>query len=510
MGLFATASESGAPTARNLYNLRAMLRRLPPLQHADLPEKAMSFWRMAGPGAILVGLSIGAGEIIIWPRITAQYGSAMVWAAVAGVFLQMWINFEIGRWTIATGETVYTGFSRVWRWFGPLFILFNVLGWLAPGWGRASGLALKALLFEPRWHQTQVDGKWVADDFLGMDTFWTILTFAAVALVLFGPKVFYKSVERTVEVLVLLITLGLIVVAVAVGTADHWADLGSGLINVGHISEGMDVKALFIAIVFAGAGGTANLFYTFYLRDKHIGMGARIPEMQNPLRKRVEKAPATGYTFDDTPENKKRFRAWWRYIMADQATFFFGLNCITMLLFIFGALAVLHPAGVVPEKGTLIWDEATILAKQWGETGRTIFLLVGVATLFSTQLTIVDGVSRSIADIVYTNFKSAQMRDVSWWYLLVAGSWMVVGCGITLVMEKLGVSELGFLFNAAYMGGFAMAVYVPLTLWINLRHLPKLARPGPVCVTMMVIATVVYVGFAVACIVWEVGRLFDA
>jgi hypothetical protein len=31
----------------------------------DLPEKEMPFWKIAGPGAILVGLSIGAGEIII-------------------------------------------------------------------------------------------------------------------------------------------------------------------------------------------------------------------------------------------------------------------------------------------------------------------------------------------------------------------------------------------------------------------------------------------------------------
>lgn len=46
---------------------------------------------MAGPGAILVGLSIGAGEIIIWPRIVAEYGASMIWAAVAGVFMYFWI-----------------------------------------------------------------------------------------------------------------------------------------------------------------------------------------------------------------------------------------------------------------------------------------------------------------------------------------------------------------------------------------------------------------------------------
>ena len=75
-----------------------------------LPEKQLPFWKIAGPGAILVGLSIGAGESVIWPLIVAEYGGSMIWAAVLGVFLQLWINFEVGRWTIATGETVYTGY----------------------------------------------------------------------------------------------------------------------------------------------------------------------------------------------------------------------------------------------------------------------------------------------------------------------------------------------------------------------------------------------------------------
>ena len=46
---------------------------LPDLQTADLPEKTRPNWKLTGPGAILVGLSIGAGEIIIiWPRSSAR------------------------------------------------------------------------------------------------------------------------------------------------------------------------------------------------------------------------------------------------------------------------------------------------------------------------------------------------------------------------------------------------------------------------------------------------------
>ena len=98
---------------------------------------------------------------------------------------------------------------------------------------------------------------------------------------------------------------------------------------------------------------------------------------------------------------------------------FFALNSLTILLFIFGALAVLHSAGIIPATGTLVCDEAAILGLQWGAAGRYIFLVVGMATLFSTQLALVDGVSRSLADIIYTNFRGAQKHQVGSWYAAI-------------------------------------------------------------------------------------------
>lgn len=473
---------------------RGWFEPLADFQPAELPAQTLPFWKLTGPGAVLVGLSIGAGEIVVWPRIAAEYGASMVWAAVVGIFLQLWINLEVGRWTVATGESVYTGFARTWRWFAPLFILFNILGWLAPGWARTSGLALKALVVGPYG--------------FGSDTFWTAVTFAGVALLLFGPKLVYQSVERTIGLLILIVVVGLVVVAGAVGTADHWLELGRGMVNFGFREPGFGVKPFFIALVFAGAGGTANLFYTFYLRDKQIGMGAHVPRLENRARGRQEAQPAAGFRYDDNPENAGRIRGWLKYVSLDQSLYFFVLNAFTILLFIFGALCVLHSANPprIPAAGTLIWDEAQVLGQVWGGTGRTLFLLVGFATLFSTQLALVDGVSRSVADIVYTNFRGARVRSMSWWYQMVAAGWILAGIAITFVLERQGISELGFLFNAAYMGGFAMAVYVPLLLVINHRYLPRSARPGPLHTFMMIVCSLVYGGFAVACLLWQFGH----
>jgi hypothetical protein len=282
-----------------------------------------------------------------------------------------------------------------------------------------------------------------------------------------------------------------------VGTWDNVVDVFHGVMNFGYIDPKMSIKGLFIAMVFAGAGGTANLFYAYYLRDKQIGMGARIPVLLNPFRQREESTQSTGYTFPETEENKKRFRDWMRYIIIDQTLYFWLLNTLTMFLFIFGALVVLHPKGIIPAKGTLIWDEAMILADSMGPMGRYLFLIIGLATLFSTQLTLVDGVARTLSDIIHTTFKPARRIPLSKWYAGVAIFMIVFGVLITMILEQVGVSDLGFLFNAAYIGGFAMAVFTPLMLYINMRHLPKSARPRLLNIIMVSLASVIYISLAI-------------
>jgi len=457
----------------------------------DLPPLPGGFWQLVGPGAVLVGLSIGAGELIIWPRITAQFGAAIVWAAFVGIFIQLWLNFEIGRYTLATGESIYTAFTRIAPAFAWVFLALNVAGWIVPGWARACGGALKVLVVGP-------DG-W------GGPTAWTAVTFALVAFVLFGPQAVYRSVERTTSALVVLITLGMAAVGISVSTWDTWAELGRGLLNFPHKPDGLPTYELFSSIVFAGAGGTANLFYSFYIRDKGWGMGHHMAKVVNPLRGREERHSERGFHIRATKQNDARWRAWFRHLVADQVLFFWLLNSFTILLFILGALAVLHPRGIVPNQELLVWEEATILADSWGTPGRYLFLLVGVACLFSTQLTLVDGVARSCADLVHHNFAWGRRASLSAWYARVAAFWIVAGLGLTYLYESL--PAIVFLLSAGFFGGIAMAIYGPLILFANRRFLPPGQRPGPLATGALALVSVFYIAFAVVSVVVLLGRL---
>ena len=459
---------------------------VPPLQLKDLPERTKSFWRMAGPGAIMVGLAIGAGELVVWPWVTAKFGAVMLWAAALGVFMQLWINVEIGRWAIVTGENPYTGFARVSIGFIYFFLSLSFVGLMLPGWARLSGVALKGLLFGP-------DGP-------GADWVWTIVTFIGIAVLLFGPKVFYNAIEKSVGIMVLIITVGMLLVAANTATWEAIKEMGRGAINFGHIEldDEFTFARFFGAVVFAGVGGVGNLYYAFYLRDKGIGMGARIPKLLNPLRQQEpNKGHEAGFIYEEQPENQKRFRSWLRYVIYDQTLFFWIGNTFTMFLFMLGALTVLRPLGIVPQEGQIVWDEAQMLATTMGEGGRYLFLIVGMAALFSSQLLGVDGGARTWSYIVTTNFKFGRKKTQSEWYVRFAIAIMAMGSAATIVLEILDISALGFIFNAALLGGFAMAVYVPLVLFINLRYLPASARPKPLNIVMVSASALVYISFAV-------------
>jgi len=363
-----------------------------------------------------------------------------------------------------------------------LFLTFA--GLFLPGWARVSGAALKGLIFGP-------DGP-------GADWMWTGLTFVLIAATLFGPKVMYQAMERIVIGMVVFITLGLTFVAFQVGTMEHVSEMARGLVNFGHIelTEDFPFSRFFGAVVFAGAGGAGNLWYAFYLRDKNIGMGARIPSLMSAVHKHEVKERDTGFLYADTAENVRRFKDWFRYVVVDQTLFFWLLGSFTMFLFVFGALAVLHPIGLVPDRASLVWDLASILEQSMGTFGRYLFLIVGMAALFSTQLGGVDGGSRIFADLLHTNFKFGRWLKLERWYLVLVIATMIIGVFSVWFFGRYDIAGLDFLFIAALMGGFVMAVYVPMILYMNLTRLPKSARPGWINILFMVLASAMYIAFA--------------
>lgn len=456
-----------------------------PLVENDLPKRETSFWKMTGPGALMVGVAIGSGELILWPWITAKFGAQMVWAAALGVFLQLWINIEIGRWAIATGESAVTGFSRLSRFASYYFMGILFISAFLPGWAIATGVAVRRFAF--------------GEDGPGANWVWTALVFAVVFAILFGPKRVYASVERVVAVLVLVIVGGMVIVAFRVGTFSDAAEMSKGLLKVGQVTFDDEFTFLrfFGAVVFAGAGGFGNLFYGYYLRDKGIGMGARIPALANPLRGEKQTETQVGFIYPDTDENRSRFKDWFKYVILDSTLFFWLLNTFTMFLFMFGAFVVLYPQGIVPAENQLVWDLSVILETILGSWGRILFLLIAVAALFSSQLTLCDGSYRLWTDLLHTNVNFTRRWAPNQLYFYLAIVLTTISITATWALDVFqGLSVLDFFFLNAALSGCAMALYVPLLLVLNFKFLPPSARPKPLNVIMVSIGAATYISFA--------------
>ena len=121
--------------------IRVPDRILPPLARGDLPIP-LPLRAIIGPGIVLAGLSIGSGEFVLWPRLTAEWGFAVFWAAWIGVTIQFFLNMEIERYTMATGESAVIGFLRLSRVFGPVFLVCCSVPWIWPGWATGAGTIL--------------------------------------------------------------------------------------------------------------------------------------------------------------------------------------------------------------------------------------------------------------------------------------------------------------------------------------------------------------------------------
>src|SRR5687767_970580 len=124
---------------------------LEPWRRSELPEPpsptGLGWLGVVGPGVIVLGASIGSGEFLLGPAVFVRHGLTLLWITVAAVFLQTIFNTEVMRYTLATGEPVFTGFMRTrpsstaWAW------VYVVLYFLQFGWPAFAATAAGAIFF---------------------------------------------------------------------------------------------------------------------------------------------------------------------------------------------------------------------------------------------------------------------------------------------------------------------------------------------------------------------------
>ena len=463
-------------------------RYLPGVPYREMPEP-LPLRKVLGPGVILLAAAIGSGEYVIWPYITYRAGLAMLWLALIGVLTQFFVNMEIERYTLATGETAVTGFTRLWKPWGPLFIVMTVIPWAWPGWATGASTTL-TYAFGLRAELTVPI---------------TIGLLIAIGIALTASPVIYQTTEKAQSIMVALIVAFLIVAAIRAIHAGAWSELATGLTNPQAIPAGIREIApamLLGALAFAGAGGSLNLVISNWIRDKGMGMGAHAPRLVSPLSGEEEAAPSTGFFFRQTEDNLRRWKGWWRVANLEQFVTFYLMGAVTIVLLATLTYATIgnDPAG---EQFEFIRYEGEVLQGIGGDWLGTAFCLTGAVVLFSTNLGVLDMVGRVTADVL----KVGPLRDSTRWtegkiYITVV--WAEIAFGSAILLS--GVTQpLLLLVIAASLNGLVMFIYSALLIKLNAGVLPRTIRLRGARLAVMVWAVLFFGGFSLFTL-WDQGR----
>lgn len=73
-----------------------------------------------GPSIIIAAAVVGTGELVIAPRLGASVGLSALWLIVLGCVIKVFVQEEIGRHTILTGDTTLEALNRVPGRIGPM------------------------------------------------------------------------------------------------------------------------------------------------------------------------------------------------------------------------------------------------------------------------------------------------------------------------------------------------------------------------------------------------------
>jgi hypothetical protein len=451
----------------------------------DMPEPPPNYWRLVGPGIVAGGVGLSSGEFVLWPFIASQVGLVLLWGALVGVVTQFFLNMEVERYTLATGETAVSGFNRMWRHWGLVFAVLAYLGNLWPGWA-ISAATLASYLFG------------------GSPTLIAVGMLLVVGLSLTFAPVVYVALERLifVKVAAVLILVGLGVSLVV--DAASWRALGAGFASVGRFPDGLGVTLVFGAIAYAGSGGAQNLCQSNWIRDKGFGMGQYIPRLVSPITGAAEaSATATSYVFEPTAENMRRWRSWWRFANLEQALSFGLVTVVTIALMSLMAYTTVFGQPDLPNDVSFLRLEAQQLRATVGPWFGVLFLAVGAFSLFGTAMGIIDYTSRLAADVVKTTY--APDASESRIYFRLVWGMVALGCAILLA----GAAQpLTLLVISASTAGTMMFFYSFLLIALNRRMLPAAIRIGRFRTAVLVWSTLLFGALAAVTIRTQLQALF--
>lgn len=488
---------------------------------------------LLGPGLVMGASAIGGGEWLTGPLNTARYGGAVLWLATLSILGQTLYNIEISRYTLYTGEPIFTGKFRTLpgpRLWLPLYLVLD-FGSFFPYLAANAAVPLATVMLGG----VPDTGSSVSLGLFGFDTTISVavlvkalscmIFLAALLPLLFGGKV-YNSL-KAVMTFKLVVVLGfLLVLAVFYSDGATWREICSGFFRFGTIPvvdpddptavdnifvslmDGRGFPALDLSAIgilaamaaIAGNGGLTNTPISNFTRDQGWGMGREVGAIPSIIGGHTLHLSHVGKVFQVNAETLPRWRGWVRHITRDQMSVwmpacFIGLALPSMLSVQF------LPRGTVLKSADQ-WQAAVMTAggveaAVGGGGGRLCWyltLLCGFLVLSTSMVATADGVLRRWVDVFWTasaKLRTLDPRAIGPLYFRVLCVYAV--CGLVLLCLTQPILLLKISTNVY---NYALGFSCFHTIAVSTTLLPRELRPTVARRTLLGLAGVFFLTIA--------------
>jgi hypothetical protein len=184
-----------------------------------------------------------------------------------------------------------------------------------------------------------------------------------------------------------------------------------------------------------------------------------------------------------------RWQVWWRRARQEHFWSFFVTCAFCLIVLTLVSYSLFYNAEGQLKEGlanfgqgfqefTFLYGEAEQLRAAVGDIGPWLFLVMGIAILFTTELAVLDATSRVSTDIIKTNW----LRENKYWTesrIYFTWLWAEILLGTLVLLwyrENVAQNTLNNFRVVAALNGGIMCVYSVTLLWLNCRFLPKPLR----------------------------------
>jgi Mn2+/Fe2+ NRAMP family transporter len=406
-------------------------------------------WKIIGPGLVVAATGVGAADLVATLVAGSEYGYALLWCAVLGCMMKIVLVEGAGRYTLATGRTIFEGWRTLGIWTTWYFGIYVVVWGFVYGAAAMAGTGLPLHSLFP---------------FLSV-TWWGILSgLIGLVLVWWGR---YSLFEQVCTALVALMFVSM--VGAALLTVPNLPDMATGLVPTIPSDGGI----IYVLSLAGGVGGTITLAaYGYWLREK-------------------------GWT---TPQ-------FMRVMRIDNTVAYLVTGIFVVATLIVGA-ELLYSANIAVAEGDKgLLTLADVLEDRYGHWAGKLFLVGFWAAAMSSLVGVWNGVSMMFADFVAnTRGQSSDDPDARMGgrYYKAYILWLTFPPMVMMLLGK----PIALILAYGVLGAFFMPFLAVTLLWIlNTDRTPEEWRNRIWSNSAMVLCALAFGALAVNEIVKQVQTL---